>query len=170
MHDPSDLLTREILHRLVAFAGVCFPDGTLVEANEPALAVGGFTRDDVLGQKFWDCPWWSHDPAEQARLRDAVDQVAAGHTVRYDAVVRMAGDEFITIDFMLAPLTGDAGRVTHLIPSATDITDRVAAQRQAVRQFGLIQSIYDTTPVALWTFDRDLRFERANPALWTWSA
>jgi two-component sensor histidine kinase len=36
----------------------------------------------------------------------------------------------MTLDFMLVPMRDDNGRITHLIPSAIDISDRLAAQRR----------------------------------------
>ena len=60
----------------------------------------------------------------QARVREACLRAAAGETSRYDIEVRMAGDSRMAIDFQVAPLRDAAGRVTHLIPSAVDITAR----------------------------------------------
>jgi PAS domain S-box-containing protein len=71
---------------------------------------------------------WSHDPAVQARTREACLRAAAGETSRYDVMVRMAGDTRMTIDFQIVPLRDAEGRITHLIPSAIDVTARTAAE------------------------------------------
>jgi two-component sensor histidine kinase len=60
----------------------------------------------------------------QARVREACRRAAAGETSRSDIEMRMAGDSRMAIDFQVAPLRDAAGRVTHLIPSAVDITER----------------------------------------------
>ena len=57
-----------------------------------------------MGRKFWDCYWWSYDPQVQTQLREAVLRAAEGEVVRYDVVVRMAGDTRMPIDFMLSPV------------------------------------------------------------------
>ncbi len=86
----------------------------------------------VLGKPFWECYWWAHDDFEVARLKESIQQACQGKAVRYDARVRMAGEVIIDIDFMLVPVIDDQGRITHLIPSGVDITERKSAE-QAVR-------------------------------------
>lgn len=120
----SEKQLRLILDSAVAMIGLLDLDGTLREANSAALVSGGLTRADVVGKPFWDCYWWSHDQFEITRLKEAVAQARSGETVRYDATVRMAGDTRMTIDFMLAPVRDDDGKVTMLVPSGYDITDR----------------------------------------------
>ncbi len=124
----SEEQARRIIDNSLAFVGVMTPDGTLVEANATALRAAGVSREEVVGRKFWDCYWWSHDAQVQKQLREAVGEAAEGRIVRYDVVVRMANDSRMPIDFMLAPVRNAAGQVTHLIPSAVDITERKAAE------------------------------------------
>ena len=44
------------------FAGVMSVDGTLLEANRLSLEACGYTKDEVIGKKFWECAWWSPSP------------------------------------------------------------------------------------------------------------
>jgi PAS domain S-box-containing protein len=100
----------------------------LIEANRAPLQAAGIAFEDVCGKRFEDCYWWSYSPAVQADLRAAIERAARGEAVRYDVDVRMAGGRLMTIDFMLAPLRDEAGQITHLIPSAVDITERKRAE------------------------------------------
>ncbi|HYF58587.1 MAG TPA: PAS domain-containing protein [Burkholderiaceae bacterium] len=125
----GDPLRRRVLDGLPGFVGLMLPDGTLVEANRAPLEAAGLAAAEVIGRKLWDCRWWSHSPDLQARVRDAVERAGRGETVRFDVPVRMAGDGRMWIDFRLAPLRGDDGRITHLVPSATDLTARRQAER-----------------------------------------
>ncbi len=127
-HEASKV--RGILDGLGALAGLLTRDGILVEANRMALEVGGLTADDVLGKPFWETYWWAHDAAVQQQLRDAVARAADGETVRYDVRVRAAEDRFVEIDFTLSPLADPDGVVTHLIPSAFEITGRKQAEER----------------------------------------
>lgn len=124
----SEAQLRRVLDSLFTFVGVLAPDGTLLEANRAPLEAAGLTIADVRGRLFWECPWWDHDPAMQAAAREACLRAAAGQPSRFDAVVRMAGDSRMRIDFQIAPLRDAQGRITHLIPSAIDVTARRAAE------------------------------------------
>lgn len=113
------------LNRVRHFVGLLTVDGIVVEVNRAALLAGGLRRNDVIGKRFWDAHWWSHDPEVQAELRDAVARAARGDEVRYDVAVRAAdgGNELITIDFSLSPLIDDNGVVTHLVPEGHPLGD-----------------------------------------------
>ncbi len=120
----SEQHLRRVLNNLFAFVGMLEPDGALIDANEAPLRAAGIALDEVRGKKFWDCYWWNYADEVRDRVRDACERAARGETVRYDATVRVAGDSRMTIDFQIAPLRDAEGRITHLIPSGTDITER----------------------------------------------
>ena len=120
----SEQRLRQILDNTVAMVGILQPDGTLTEANMPAVAGAGLARSDVIGKKFWDCYWWSDDAQNVERLKAAVEAAAQGEAQRYDAEVRMADDTRVQIDFMLSPVFDEDGAVALLVPSAFDISDR----------------------------------------------
>jgi PAS domain S-box-containing protein len=111
------------------FMGLLEPDGTLLEANEPALEFGGLDREDVVGEFVWETPWWQRDEATAREVREAVETAAAGEFVRYRVTV--AGtDREATIDFSLRPVTDERGEVTLLVAEGRDITERVRHERQ----------------------------------------
>lgn len=126
----SETRLRQILDNTVALVGIMRPDGTLIEANQPALATAGLTRDDVIGKKFWDCFWWNHNTATMAELEAAITRAAQGETLRYDAYIRMVNDVIIPIDFMLSPVLDENGNVELLVPSGFDISDRKRSEEQ----------------------------------------
>ncbi|HID61832.1 MAG TPA: GAF domain-containing protein [Anaerolineae bacterium] len=110
------------------FVGVMTLDGTLIEANRPVLEMAGLKPEDVLGKPFEETYWWSYSEPVKQQLRDAIRQAARGEICRYDAVVRVGEDRFITIDFCLRSLVDETGRIVNLIPSAVDITERKRAE------------------------------------------
>ncbi|HRX78413.1 MAG TPA: response regulator [Pirellulaceae bacterium] len=127
-HDPEAHLRRVIDHML-GFVGVLNVDGTLTEANQTALTTGGVAREEVIGKKFWECPWWNYDPEAMQRLQRAVTQAAKGAIVRYDAQIQVSDGSRMTIDFMLVPVSDESGRVVQIIPSGLDISDRKRVER-----------------------------------------
>lgn len=120
---------RRLIDHMAAFVSMLDRDGTLLEVNEPALRRLGVRREQVIGRKFWECPWWTHDPAQQRMIEEWCRQAGGGETIRQDTVARTAGDGRMDVDFMLVPLFDEAGAVTHLIPSGVDISDRKQVER-----------------------------------------
>ncbi len=153
---------RRVLDGVIAFVGRLDPDGTLTEANQPAIDAGGIRREDVLGRKFWDCPWWSYSEASQARLKAAVARAAEGEPQRYDAEIRVAGDARMWIDFQLVPQRDSAGRVIEIVPSAVDITERRRAEAALRTSLERMRTILTTAQVGIAIAHADGRVTEAN--------
>lgn len=126
----SEMQLRRLLDNLFAFVGVLDLDGRLIEANAAPLEMAGLRREDVIGRLFWDTHWWSWSPDVQAELREACLRARDGEIVRYDAEARARGKDRIMVDMQIAPLRDEHGRITHLIPSGFDITERKQAEEQ----------------------------------------
>ncbi len=179
----GEAFALRIMNNLFAFVGVLGVDGTLIDANRAPLEAAGIEIEEVRGKKFWDCYWWSYAEDVRERLREACGRAAAGEVVRYDAVVRMKDETRMTIDFQVSPLRDAAGRITHLIPTAVDITERVRAEeelreserraqeaaRRAKEERQLLDAVLDAAPAGIIVADangRLLRFNHANELLW----
>jgi len=163
----SQQFTRSVLDNIFAFVAVTAADGTLIDVNRAPLEAAGMPASEVLGKKFWDCYWWSYSAEIQGQLRNACERAAGGEAVRYDVPVRMAGDKRMWIDFQVAPLRDPQGRITHLIPSAMDITERRAADeklRESEERFRVaISAVSDI----IWTNNAVGEMEGEQP---TWGA
>ena len=116
--------TRRVLDNLFTFAGVLEIDGTVITANRAPLAAAGIELDDVVGQKFWDCWWWTYDAEVSRELERAAARAADGEVVRYDVAVRIVDHGRLTLDFQIAPLFDNDGDITHLVVSGLDLTER----------------------------------------------
>jgi PAS domain S-box-containing protein len=106
------------------FAGVLALDGTLIEANRLCLEACGFTREDVLGKRFWECAWWNCSGELMQMVEMACRQAAAGQIFRREMKCYVAGGAQRVVDLTLAPVTDTAGRVLFVAATGTDITDR----------------------------------------------
>jgi len=158
----SEQHSRNILDSLFILAGLMTPDGTLIEANKTALEVAGLKPEDVLGKPFEETYWWSYSEPVKQQLREAIRRAAKGEMARYDVVVRVGEDRFITIDFCLQPLFDEAGGVTYLVPSGVDITERKQTEQDLQQAFEYAESIIETTREPLLVLDPDLRIISAN--------
>ena len=159
----SEARLRRVLDNLFTFVGVLTPDGTLMEANRAPLQAVGVTLEEVRGLPFWDCPWWRDDPAAKDRMRDACARAAAGGALRFDIALRLPGGRRLALDFQIAPLRDAQGRITHLIPSATDVTARIAAEEALAESATRLRLAQDAAEVGV--FERHVQREEAH-----WSA
>lgn len=131
---------RAIFDQEYQFVGLLNPEGTLLEANRAALDAAGVERDGVLGKPFWDTPWWSHSPEEQARLQEAVHAAAQGEFVRFETTHSGADGDLRIFDFSLKPVRNDEGEIILLLPEGRDITDVKRAQQ---RELAMMRAFAD---------------------------
>ena len=115
----SEQRFRAILDSTRSLIGLLSAEGTVLEVNRAALERAGLGREAVVGRKFWDTPWWAHDPEQQLRLKQAIRRVAAGGHDRFEAHGRLGH-----FDFFLTPIRAASGQVLYLVPEGHDITAR----------------------------------------------
>ena len=84
--------------------------------------------------------------------------------VRQDIQVRMLNDQLMWIDFMLAPLRDKDGHVTHLIPSAMDISQRHTSEAALKQSEERYQSVIESSDDAIITKSLDGIINGWNPA------
>ncbi|WP_162909656.1 PAS domain-containing sensor histidine kinase [Aggregatilinea lenta] len=147
-----------VLDTLPTLVGVLTPDGVIVEANRAALEIASLNPADVLDKPFADAYWWSYSGEVQAQLRDAIAQAAQGHTTRRDMQIRVADDTLITVDFSLVPMRDDEGRVTHLIPSALDISQRKHVEDALRLSEERLRTAIKSSRMTVFSQDQDLRY------------
>lgn len=126
-----------IFNQTYQFTGLMQPDGTLLEANDTALAFGGIEREDVIGKKVWDAYWFQVSEETRDRAREAVARAADGEFVRHELEVQGAEGTSI-IDFSVRPIRDDDGEVTLLIPEGREITELKEHEQRVV-------SLHETT-------------------------
>ena len=130
-HVTSERRFRAIFHSQFQFQWLLEPDGTLLEANDTAVAFAGVARETVVGRPFWDGPWWALSAETRTQLREAVAAAARGEFVRYTVEVEGAGGDVIPLDFSLKPVVDErTGETVLLIPEGRDVSDTVAAERR----------------------------------------
>ncbi len=115
------------------FAGVMALDGTIIEANRFSLEACGFSREGIVGKKFWDCGWWNRSPALMDMVREGTRRAAAGHLFMRETSYFVADGTQRIVDLVIAPIKDEAGRVLFLAPSGTDITERKRQEEELRR-------------------------------------
>ena len=129
----SSLRFNRILDNLFAYVALLDTNGVVQEVNRAPLDRAGYRRDDVIGQYFYDAPWWNYDEQVRNQLIAAINSAKQGNASRYDVVVKM-GDDLVPIDFQITPVHDDAGKIVGLLPTAVDITERKHLEEELQRQ------------------------------------
>ncbi|MCW8195495.1 PAS domain S-box protein [Proteobacteria bacterium 005FR1] len=145
----TDGFFSKVLDSLFAFVGILDIDGTLLQVNSPPLRAAELTSDQVIGKYFWDCYWWTYSEAVSRDVRAACARAAAGEVVRYDVAYRGSGNSRPIIDFQLAPLKDQHGKVFRLVASAVDVTARKQQEEELRQRAEEVEKLMDIVPVAV---------------------
>ncbi len=117
----SEQKLRAIFDSTFQLMGLLTPSGIVIDINRTALAVINTDLQAVVGQPFWETPWWPTLEQKQ-RLQQAIAQAAQGEFIRYESYHIWADGTHATIDFSLSPVTDPDGNVVMLVPEGRDIT------------------------------------------------
>ncbi|NJK53053.1 MAG: PAS domain S-box protein [Leptolyngbyaceae cyanobacterium SU_3_3] len=69
---------KAIFDNTFQFMGLLTPEGIVLEANRASLRAIAAAPEDVIGQFFWQTPWWRDSPDAQIQLKQAIQQAATG--------------------------------------------------------------------------------------------
>ena len=105
-----------------AFMAFLSLDGTVIDANRAAIEGAGFTRDQIVGRKFWEC-WWAPLPHETEIAKRSVAKAAAGESVREECQYCFADGTIRFADRTLTPIRGDRRDVAMIVATGLDITE-----------------------------------------------
>jgi PAS domain S-box-containing protein len=130
----SQMLMYAMLENSFQFTGLLTTSGALIAVNKAATDFIGVAKETLIGCNFWDTPWWSHDPALQTLIKDAVKQAAGGEPVHLEVTHQDAAGKLHVVDFSLKPAFNSEGVVIYLIPEGHDITDRRLLEQQIMQQ------------------------------------
>jgi PAS domain S-box-containing protein len=165
----SERKFRAIFDGTFQFVGLLDTEGIMLEANRTALKAIGATSAEIVGQLFWETPWWTHSPDLQIQLRQAIIQAASGQLVRFEAKHFLADGSYITVDFSLSPIFDETGKVVMLIPEGRNISDRKAAEQTIHEQAMLLDIATDAILVR--DLDNRLRFWNSGAErIYGWTA
>jgi diguanylate cyclase (GGDEF)-like protein/PAS domain S-box-containing protein len=116
-------------------------DGTLIELNEAALHACGHPRSEIVGRKLWEAPWWKNEPAVASKAQlffeDSLNEVSAKAELNCqhaDATNRV-------LALTMSQIRNEFGSISHLLVSATDITEQKKRSVIAAGQTRLLESI-----------------------------
>jgi len=134
----SQDIISTIYNNSFQFIGLMKPDGTLIRANKTSLDFANIKEEDVIGKKFWDCPWWKNSKVEQDILKEDIRNAAKGILIRTNKVHQDENGNKIYVNFSIKPVFNNNAEVVYLIPEGHDITDNVLKEKELKRYMNII--------------------------------
>lgn len=128
--DESRRFTIQAVEHSRQLFGWMSPDGLLKYANQTSLEMIGKKYEEVIGNYFWNTPWFSHSLEEQERLRQAIATAAAGKATSYEVVHFTPEGQKHEINLTVHPIFDKAGNVTMLVAEGQDVTHEHIAKRK----------------------------------------
>jgi PAS domain S-box-containing protein len=139
----SEARLRTIFETSYQFQGLIALDGTLLDANATSLAAIECARDEIVGQKFWETPWFNGTQGASRMIQDAVTSVAQGGSFREEIFVELATGPR-SFDFSLRPIQDSQNNVTAIVPEAVETTERRRTE-EALRQAQKMEAVGQLT-------------------------
>jgi PAS domain S-box-containing protein len=124
---------RLLYEGMYEYVGLLSVDGTVLDCNPASLRFANNTREDVLGRRFWETPWFTATPGMAEIVQRAIAKVAAGESVRTEMVLIRPTGEALMFDFSMHPIRNERGDVVMMVPEGRDITDQKRAEAELKR-------------------------------------
>jgi PAS domain S-box-containing protein len=143
---------RAVFNQQFQFMVILSADGLVLEANETCFQATGVTREQVLGELFWETPWWRSLPAAREWWKQAIAQVLqTGGPVAGEVDYALGDGTVRHAAVVVTGLRNEAGEVVTLTVEGRDDTDRrqaEAALRQSEQRW---RTMAEALPNLLWT-------------------
>ena len=113
---------RAIMDNATSFVAILDREGRVIEVNRASCERVGHSPALLQGEPFWQAPGWAHDPAEQARIRDAILSALDGRAARQDYTLSLASGAKVVVDLAFTPLLDERGELEGVFAAGMDVT------------------------------------------------
>ncbi|HXH31932.1 MAG TPA: PAS domain-containing protein [Bacteriovoracaceae bacterium] len=149
---------RGLLELAPGFFGLVSPEGRVINLNDRALKSFGANSDQVIGQSFWECPWWTPLPESSHHVRNAIEQAGRGISSQFDLEYwpnQHSGGSKRWVALTLEPCFNERKLVEQISVTGLDVTERFSAEVQVLE---VLEGMND----AFFAVDKDWNIIRMN--------
>ncbi len=118
-----------IFHDARSATWVLDPDGMLTRVNQAAREAVDANVEAVIGDPFWELPWWHGDSQARADIRSLVDTASDGEFGNAVLIQDAVPGESV-LELSVQPVTDEYGDLVSIIVNSVDSTDRVGLERE----------------------------------------
>jgi PAS domain S-box-containing protein len=141
--ESNEAQMRAIFETSHQYQALLNPHGDVLYVNKTALAGIRADAAEVIGQPFWDTPWFGATEGMRDAVRDAFIAVMNGGEVKTEMRLQLpVGERYF--DFAMRPLHDQHGAVIGAVPEAIDITERRQGE-EALRQAQKMEAVGQLT-------------------------
>ncbi|MGZ5026478.1 MAG: EAL domain-containing protein [Methylobacter sp.] len=120
------------------------PDGYIEYVNPAFERMTGYMRDEIIGNKPSLLKSGRHD---QAFYRSIWQTVTRGEIFRGTLINRRKDGELFYEEKIITPLKDEQGRVTHLVSTGRNITERVKAEEARAQLVAILEATTDLVAI-----------------------
>ena len=153
----SEKRFRLIFNQQFQFMAILSPEGVLLDVNELPLRVSGITREEVIGQLFWETPWWSGLPEMRAGWPARLAEATRSDGPVFSLDLYQAADGTRVAEASITAVKDSEGRVEFFIVQASDITERKRVEEERERLLREAQEANRLKDEFLATLSHELR-------------
>ena len=153
---------EEYIDHLLTFNGKITPDGTFVMTNLTAAQSINTKKEDIIGRKIWDMPWWNNDAAETEKLKKHIEAASKGDIIKFEAINYVLDGKRLIMDISLNPVIGVDGNVDYIVIEGRNVTSRKNFEIMLKESEERFRATFEQAAVGIAHMRPDGRFIRAN--------
>jgi len=127
------------------------PDGTVRKVNETAMELVDAEYESVVGEPFWETPWW--EPERRPDLREWIDRAAAGEYVDYEIEHPTREGDWRHVSGTIRPVADEAGHVVSLLVAGRDRSAFRTRERDLELLRERMEFVLEATDSHIWIAD-----------------
>jgi diguanylate cyclase (GGDEF)-like protein/PAS domain S-box-containing protein len=155
-------LAREAFDRTAVGLAVATLDGVFRQMNRAFCAIVGYERDELIGRPF-SAITHPDDLAHDEEILRALRSGADTSTTADKRYVRKDGSE-VWVRRTTAVVRDAAGEPSYLVGAYVDLTEQHSKDRALHQAHAFLRAIVETSPIAIYTTDREGRVTFWNSA------
>lgn len=164
----SEKLLKNVIDSALDAVVTADSKAVVIEWNNSAETIFGFTRAEALGKKLTDLIIPDFHVAAHNRGMEGYQQSGHGPILNRQIQIqaRRKDNQIIDIELYITPI--ELGNETIFSSFMRDITARLATERELEQQRVLTKSVLDAIPINISLKDRQLRYVFMNAFLQNW--